>query len=70
MSRRQKTIIHRDQHRNHIQVVVQVGVVGFLEEEEAEGVGLAVAVDGDSSILREALVPMTHLLGRLTACHL
>jgi DNA-binding IclR family transcriptional regulator len=56
VSRRQKTIIHRKQHRNHIQEVVQVGAVGDLEEEEAEGVGLAVAVvDGDNnSVLRES----------------
>ena len=62
MSRRRKTIIHRKQHRNHIQEGVQVGAVGVLEEEgaDSEGVGIAVAVDGDS-VLREALVPMTHL---------
>jgi hypothetical protein len=59
-SRRRKTIIHRNQRRNHIQEVVQVGVVGLLEEEGADGVGIAVAVDGDS-VLREVLVPTTHL---------
>ena len=60
MSRRRKTIIHRNRHRNHIQEVAQVGAEEFIEEEEAEGVEIAVAVDGDS-VLREALVPMTHL---------
>ena len=60
VNRRRKTIIHRNQYRNHIQEVVQVGAVGNLEEEEAEGVGLTVAVDGDNSV-QEALVPMTHL---------
>ena len=57
-SRRRKTIIHRNEHRSHIQEV-QVGAVGLLEEEGEEGVGIAV-VDGDN-ILREGLVPMTHL---------
>ena len=59
-SRRRKSIIHLNKHRNHTREVVQVGAVGLLEEEEAEGVGIAVAVDGDS-VLREALVPTTHL---------
>ena len=58
-SLRRKTIIHRNQHRNHIQEVAQVGAVGLLEEVEAEGVGIALAVDGDS-VLREALVPTIH----------
>jgi len=65
---RQKTIIHHNLHRNHIQEAGQIGVVGGLEEEEAQGVGLVVAVDGDS-LLQESLGRMTHLWGRLTAGH-
>ena len=59
-SLRRKTIIHRNQHRNHIQEVAQVGAVGLLEEVEAEEVGIALAVVDGDSVLREALVPTIH----------
>jgi hypothetical protein len=60
VDRHRKTIIQRNQHRDNIPEAVQVGAVKLSEEEEAEGMGLTVAVDG-VSVLREALVPMKHL---------
>ena len=60
VNRRRKIIIHHKPYRHHIQEAVQVGAVGVLEVEGAEGVGLVVAVDG-GSLLREVLVQMTRL---------
>lgn len=60
MNQRRKIIIHHNLHRSYIKEVIQVGAVGVLEEEGAEGAGLAVAVDGDN-LLREVLVPTTRL---------
>ena len=60
MNQGRKIIIHHNLLRSHIQEEAQVGAVGGLEAEEAEGVVLPVAEDGDS-LLRELLVLMIHL---------
>ena len=61
MNLHRKIIIHHNLHQNHIQeAVAQVGAVGDLEAEEAEEVGLVVAVDGDN-LLQEVLAQTIHL---------